>query len=233
MKVAIVTGGSSGIGLATATKFAESGFHVVISARDSGRLSDARTKILERGAAEAQCEILSLDMAEADRAGDVVDFAVERFGRADVVVSNAAVAPMKPFVQIDAEEFENAININIRSVYYLFRAAWKQMTKQDSGTLIFISSLAAVDPFPGFSIYGSSKAWGDLLVHSLAGEGKSNNIRVFSVRPGVVETPLLRSLFPEFPADEALDPVHVAQLIEALCDDRFQYTSGQAIAVRR
>jgi len=127
---------------------------------------------------------------------------LEHFGRIDVLVNNAGVAPLSPFGAITEESFEQLININVRSGFYLTQLAWNTMVKQGGGTIVNISSLSAVDPFVGFSTYGASKAWLDLLTHSLAQEGKDLNIRVCSVRPGAVETPLLRGLFPDFPAEQ-------------------------------
>ena len=105
------------------------------------------------------------------------------------------------------------------------------MVKQRSGTIVNISSLSAVDPFVGFSTYGASKAWLDLLTHSLAQEGKDSNIRVCSLRPGAVETPLLRGLFPDFPAEECVSPERVAQEVWGCVNSPDDYPSGSAFPV--
>ena len=105
------------------------------------------------------------------------------------------------------------------------------MVKQRGGTIVNISSLSAVDPFVGFSTYGASKAWLDLLTHSLAQEGKDSSIRVCSLRPGAVETPLLRGLFPDFPSEDCVSPERVASEVWGCVNSPDKYPSGSAFPV--
>ena len=105
------------------------------------------------------------------------------------------------------------------------------MVKQRGGTIINISSMSAVDPFVGFSTYGASKAWLDLLTHSLAQEGKDLNIRVCSIRPGAVDTPLLRGLFPDFPPEQCVTPEAVADIVLGCVTSPSDYPSGSAFPI--
>ena len=147
--------------------------------------------------------------------------------------------PLNTFEEISAETFESAINTNIRSVFYLTQLIWKQMKdraqnaplEQGRGVVVNISSLAAVDPFPGFSLYGSCKAWLDLITFALASEGKEFGLRVCSVRPGAVETPMLRGLFPDYPAEQCVEPEEIAAAVWGCVSDPSQYPSGAAFAV--
>ena len=149
------------------------------------------------------------DVEQAKQFGEQV---LEHFGHVDVLVNNAATAPLSPFEDISAETFESSINTNIRSVFYLTQLIWKHLKQraqanpleQGRGVVVNISSLAAVDPFPGFSLYGSCKAWLDLITLALAAEGKEFGLRVCSIRPGAVETPMLRGLFPDYPAEQCV-----------------------------
>ncbi len=228
-QVCLITGGTSGVGLATAELFAQRGFDVCIGGRDSQRLSAAQTSIQSHG---GRCETVAMDLAaEADQAGRLVEQTMDAFGRLDVLVNNAAVAPLAPFADLTAEQIETTINLNHRAVLYLTQAAWPIFLQQQNGIVVNISSLAAVDPFPGFSIYGASKAWIDLLTHALAAEGREHQIRVYSIRPGAVETPLLRRLFPDFPADQAVSPQQVAEKVWKVCDQFSLDQSGQAFEV--
>jgi len=108
---------------------------------------------------------------------------------------------------------------------------WNTMVKQRGGTIVNISSLSAVDPFTGFSTYGASKAWLDLLTHSLAQEGKDLDIRVCSIRPGAVETPLLRGLFPDFPSEQCVSPDRIAEEVWGCVNSPTDYPSGSAFPV--
>ena len=105
------------------------------------------------------------------------------------------------------------------------------MKESNAGTIINISSLSAIDPFPGFSLYGASKSWLDLMTLALAAEGKESNIRVCSIRPGAVETPMLRGLFPDFPSEQCVQPADIAEVIWGCVNDPATYPSGQAFPV--
>jgi NAD(P)-dependent dehydrogenase (short-subunit alcohol dehydrogenase family) len=227
--VCLITGGSSGIGLAAARKFAENGFDLLIAARDPEKLERAKQQIEEF---EVHCECVSIDLsADPARAGELADRAMGKFGRIDVLVNNAAFAALAPFDELSAEQFETTINVNHRAIFYLTQKVWPQMVAQGEGVIVNVSSLAAVDPFPGFSIYGAGKAWVDLLTHALADEGREHGVRVYSIRPGAVETPMLRGLFPDFPADQAVSADDVAAMIWYVSADESLKNSGQAFEV--
>lgn len=238
----LITGGSSGIGLATAKRFASEGFHVGICGRRADALRLAKQEIL---ADHGDIEFLTFvaDLTDIQDAKNFAQHAITHFGRVDVLVNNAAAAPLGPFETLTAEEFETSVNINIRSLFYLTQIIWnhqKQLAIADVDdniepafhpNIISVSSMAAVDPFPGFSLYGASKSWLELLTHALANEGKELGLRVCAIRPGAVETPLLRSLFPGFPADQCVSPETVAEKIWSCVADPENYPSGQAFEV--
>jgi 3-oxoacyl-[acyl-carrier protein] reductase len=107
------------------------------------------------------------------------------------------------------------------------------MKSQGGGVLVNVSSMASVDPFRGFSIYGASKAWVNLFTQAIAEEGRPLGIRAFAVAPGAVETQMLRANFPDIPRDRTLEPADVAAVILSLCDERMRHCSGQTIFVRK
>ena len=224
--VALITGGTSGIGLATATRLASQGYHVAICARNEKRLASACEQISRASGGQGEVIGLARDLAQTDDAISLHDVVVERLGAIDVLVNNASSAPLGNFETISAETFETIVNTNIRSVFYLTQAVWRTMLQQGRGVIVNISSLAAIDPFPGFSLYGSSKAWLDILTHVLAAEGEAADIRVYSIRPGAVETPMLRGLFPDFPADQCVQPEEVAQMIWRCINEPDEVATG-------
>ena len=119
------------------------------------------------------------------------------------------------------------------AIFHTTRAVWPLMKAQGGGVIINMSSMAAVDPFPGFAVYGASKAWVNLFSQATASEGKPHGIRVFSVAPGAVETGLMRASFPDFPADKTLAPDEVAAVILSLCEPALAPCSGQTLFVRK
>lgn len=252
--VAIITGGSSGIGLATAMRFASEGYHVGICGRRSMALESAKEQILAAGKLtdssgnrSLECFTFVADLSDVDQAKKFAQAAIKKFGSIDVLVNNAALAPLAPFEEITAEDFEAIINTNLRSSFYLTQIIWRNMKRtaqtatesragnqknqQGRGVVVNISSLAAVDPFPGFSLYGASKAWLDLISLALAAEGRELGLRVCSVRPGAVETPLLRSLFPDFPADQCVLPERIADAVWRCVAEPKKFPSGQAFEI--
>lgn len=232
--VCLVTGGSAGIGLETAKLFAENGYRVAICGRDENRLALAEQQ-LKKLVDSDSTRILAkrFDLRAASQAGLLAEEVRDRFGRIDVLVNNAGTAVCKPFAEMDNNDFESMVSLNIRAVHHLTHRVWPWMKQQGGGIIVNLSSLSALDPFPGFAAYGASKAWIDAYSKALATEGKPDNIRVYSIRPGVVDTDLLNRLFPDFPTDQRLKPIDVSRIIFATCTDAFKYCSGQAINIHK
>ena len=230
--VCLITGGSSGIGLSTAKYFASQGYQVAICGRSEQRLADAFS-ILAGETSEQNILTTSVDLNEIQQAKELVNQVVERFGKLDALVNNAALAPLSPVENVKEEDFEAITNVNIRSVFYLTQSAWSVMANQKQGVIVNVSSMAAVDPFPGFSLYGASKAWLELWTKALAVEGADKGIRVYAVRPGAVETPLLRGLFPDFPPEQCVHPDEIASIIWNCVSQPDQHASGESIPVTK
>lgn len=230
--VALITGGTSGVGLATAQRFVTGGFDVAICGRTTDRLETAKKKILAIDK-NRECLTVVADFSIPDQAIAFAEKAIAKFGQVDVLVNAAAVAPMGPFESISVEQFEETINVNHRSLFYLTQTVWRSMKEQGRGVVVNISSMAAVSPFTGFSAYGASKAWLDLLTRALADEGREHGLRAYSIRPGTIETPMLRGLFPDYPGDQTLTPESVAELVWQLTQSPWQFSSGEAISISR
>jgi NAD(P)-dependent dehydrogenase (short-subunit alcohol dehydrogenase family) len=229
-KTCVITGASRGIGLATALRFARLGCRIVAAARNAERLGQAAVQIRAAG---GECEPVVVDVSIPEEAERLIQRTVERFGRVDVLVNNAGFAVLKPVDQTELAELERSLAVNVRAVFCTTRAAWAVMKRQGGGVIVNVSSAASVDPFSGFSVYGACKAWVNLFTQATADEGRKLGIRVLAIAPGAVETEMLRSLFPDLPADQTLDPAIVAAVIEALCDERLAYAAGQTIFLRK
>ncbi|REJ68177.1 MAG: SDR family NAD(P)-dependent oxidoreductase [Planctomycetota bacterium] len=230
LRVCVVTGGSSGIGLATARRFAADGYALVICGRDEQRLAAAAGELR---AGDAAVVTLAVDLAERDAGGRLIDFAVDEFDRVDVLVNNAGIAPLSAAHAMSDEDFESLMATNVRGVFATTKAVWPVMRRQGGGAIVNISSLSARDPFAGLGVYGASKAWVELFTKATAAEGREHAIRVFGVAPGAVDTPLLERLFPDIPAEARLQPEAVAELIYRLADQRLADATGQTVVIRK
>ncbi|MGI9519906.1 MAG: SDR family NAD(P)-dependent oxidoreductase [Pirellulaceae bacterium] len=232
-QVCLITGGSSGVGLATAETFARAGSHVAICGRDAERLESAHDRLVEIAGDADKVLAVQADITVTDEATGLVSQTIEQLSRIDLLVNNAAMAPMAPLDEMPNEAIDACIDLNVRATYYVTRSVWGQMKQQGSGIVVNISSQAAVDPFPGFSLYGSTKAWMELFTVALAGEGREHGIRSYCIRPGAIETPMLRGLFADFPAEQCVSPQEVADAIWAVTGPELANSSGQIIRVSK
>jgi NAD(P)-dependent dehydrogenase (short-subunit alcohol dehydrogenase family) len=228
-RVCIITGGSSGVGLALALRFAERGYRIVTCGREAATLQQAHEKI---AAAAPACVAVPLDLAEPQAAGRLIALARDHYGRLDVLINNAGFAPRAPLTEISADDFRQSIAVNVEAVFRCTKAAWPLLARQ-GGVIVNISSLASIDPFPGFSVYGACKAWVNLFTKAMADEGRSLGIGVFSIALGAVETRMLRGLFPDFPVSQTLTPEEVADVVLGLCAEPMRYATGQTLLVRK
>lgn len=228
--VCIITGGSAGIGLALALRFGQLGYCIVTCGRDASQLAAAQAQI---AAVAPAVETLVLDLAEDGAAQRLITTARQRFGRVDVLVNNAGIAPRAAVTDLTAADLQATLTVNMAAVFHTTQAVWPILKKQGQGIIINISSFASVDPFPGFSLYGASKAWVNLFSKAAADEGRPLGIRVYSVALGAVETRMLRGLFPDFPAGQTLTPDEVADAIATLCQEPLRWASGQTIFLRK
>lgn len=228
--ICLITGGSSGIGLATARHFATHGFCVAFCGRQYDRVAAAETEVALAAGNPARVLASVTDIGSITACQNLVQAVHQKFGRVDVLVNNAGVAPLAPICELSDAAMRAVWETNQQAVFAMTRAVWPIMQAQSGGTIVNVSSLAAVDPFPGFSLYGASKAWVELFTKATADEGRDQGIRAIAVRLGAVETPLLRGLFPEFPADKAVSAVEVAEFLFLLATQPvMRFTSGSAV----
>jgi NAD(P)-dependent dehydrogenase (short-subunit alcohol dehydrogenase family) len=186
-RVAIVTGGASGIGLATAKRIASEGGRVVIADRNPKGLEAAEKEVRAAGAPDAwgaECDVS--DEAAVERA---VSGAIERFGRLDVVVNNAGLMVFKPLVEHTAEDWRRILNVDLLGAFFFTREAFRRM--KSGGAIVNVSSIHAVETTPLVTSYAAAKAALLSLTRSAAIEGKEKGIRVNAVLPGAVDTPML------------------------------------------
>jgi 3-oxoacyl-[acyl-carrier protein] reductase len=214
-KVALVTGGSRGIGLAIAAALLDANASVVITARNEPQLKTARDE-LSRGEPSRRERIHSAaaDVKDANAAKGAVDAAVRRFGGLDVLVNNAGVGIFRTVADTDVSSWHDVIGTNLSGVFYCCHAAIPHMQSRGGGWIINISSLAGKNPFPSGAAYCASKAALNAFSEALMQEVRHDNIRVSYVMPGSVATGFSRGESPSGPAaDWKLSPEDVAEVV--------------------
>ena len=185
-KVAIVTGGSSGIGLATAKRLIADGAHVVITGRNQKALDSAVTELGDR-ATGIRGDVANLE--DLDRLYAQVK---KQFGHLDVLFANAGIAPFVPIEAVTEEHFDALFNVNVRGLFFTVQKALPLLS--EGASIILNASVLAQSGLPGTSVYSATKAAVRSLGRTLAAELSPRGIRVNVVSPGIIETPLLGKL---------------------------------------
>jgi NAD(P)-dependent dehydrogenase (short-subunit alcohol dehydrogenase family) len=183
-QVAIVTGGSRGIGLAIARALLERGMQLVISARKQDELTRAQQQL----GGSSRVHAVRGDVSVPGEAERLIGAAVQRFGAVDILVNNAGVGRFANVRDMSVEEWRQVIDTNLSGVFYCSRAAIPEMKRRGGGWIINISSLAGKNAFSGGAAYCASKAGLNAFSEALMQEVRYDNIRVTYVMPGSVST---------------------------------------------
>ena len=237
-RVAVVTGGASGIGLATTKQLAGDGFRVAVLDRNG--ITDGAT-----GVASGNADlVLRADVSDPDDVARAFQRIVEVFGRVDVLVNDAGIAGSAEATichQTPIEEWDRVIAVNVRGPFLCARAALPVMLRQGSGHVINVASVAGLVAFPGRCAYTTSKGAVVQFTKSLAVDYARYGIRANAVCPGMVATPMTkwRLDVPELraeveskvPLGRVARPEEVAEAISMLASDRLAYLTGHALAL--
>lgn len=189
-KVAVITGGAGGIGLATGALFVAEGADVLLVDRDADQLAAAAASI---GSNRVSTQVA--DVTDPEDVQQFIAAAVERYGGLDVLLANAGVeGKVRSIVDQEIEDFDQVMNVNVRGVWLSCKYAFPELVKRGGGSIVITSSIAGVKGSPGLSPYVTSKHAVIGLMRSLAMEGAPHNVRVNTVNPSPVETRMMRSL---------------------------------------
>ena len=222
MKIALVTGASSGIGQATASRLAADGHHVVIGARREDRLGELAGKIRADG---GSVDAVRLDVTDRADVAAFADGAVARHGRIDVIVNNAGVMPLSRLDSLLVDEWDRMIDVNVRGLLHGIAAALPHFQRQGGGHFVTVASVGAHEVVPTGAVYCATKFAAWAITEGLRQE-VDPSIRVTTVSPGVVESELADTIT-EAGAREMMVSYRAETIPPSAIADAISYAIGQ------
>jgi NAD(P)-dependent dehydrogenase (short-subunit alcohol dehydrogenase family) len=233
---ALITGGTSGIGFATAMKLAQLGIRVLVVGRNAERGKKAVEEIRAVG---GKADFISADLQDAASAREVAKRANELGnGQVDILINNEGIFPFGPTHEMTEEQFDRVFSINVKAPYFLVAELAPLMAKRGKGAIVNLSTMVADYGAPGMSLYGSSKAAINLLTKAWAAEYGPKGVRVNTVSPGPTRTEGteamgegLEQLAAQAPAGRPASADEIAEAIIFLATDRASFIHGAKLAV--
>jgi 3-oxoacyl-[acyl-carrier protein] reductase len=235
-KVAIVTGAAAGIGAGVAKLFAEGGAHVFLTDLDGHVKKVAATLQKDGGSAFG----FEANARHRDAMAAVVEHAIKRFGRIDILINNAGIYPRQPFLEMTEEQWDSMHDINLKSVFHCTKLVMPHMVKQRAGAVVNISSVTFFTGLQNLTHYIASKGAIIGFTRALAREMGEHNVRVNCITPGAIETEGERKLMSKQKADEVLalqslkrriSPLDLARVCLFLSTELSDAMTGQTLNV--
>ena len=241
-KVALITGGGTGVGKATALLFAKEGAKVVTTGRRLEVLQEAQRQAADQN---INLEILVSDVSKEEECKAAVDYTVSKFGRVDILFNNAGVLYKEVTHETTTEQWINTFDVNVRGMYLMCKYTIPHMLEQGYGVIVNNSSILGLKASPGFAAYNSSKGAVNQLTRSMALEYADKGIRVNAICLGTVYTPLVDDMFEQWGDKEAAreryisvhpigrlaEPEEIAPAVLFLCDDNISFMTGSMLSV--
>jgi 3-oxoacyl-[acyl-carrier protein] reductase len=230
-RVALVTGGTRGIGLATARALVEAGATVVLTGRDEARAKEAAASVGASG--------LALDVTDAKAVSSLVRGVAKEHGKLDVVVANAGIMEDALLGMIKEDVVDTTLSTNVAGTLHTVQAAARAMMRKKTGAIVVLASIVGEYGSAGQTVYAASKAAVANIARSAAKELGRSGIRVNAVAPGVIETDLTASLSEDAKAENASRtplgrlgrPEEVANAIRFLVSDEASFITGQVLGI--
>ena len=237
-KVAIITGGSRGIGYATADKFLAEGAKVILAASSQASADKAVERLKEKYP-EATIAGISPDLASLESVREAFRSATEKYGCVDILVNNAGVSESTPFMEYTEETFDKVMDLNVKGVFNTTRAAAECMVARGTGVILSTSSMVSISGQPSGVAYPASKFAVNGLTVSLARELGPKGIRVNAVAPGITETDMMKAVPKEviepmiarIPLRRLGQPEDIANAFAFLASDEASYITGVVLSV--
>lgn len=237
-KVAIITGGSRGIGFATAQAFLREGATVIVAASSQASADKAVAKLKEEFP-NSTVGGISPNLASLESVKTAFREAAEQYGCVDILVNNAGISASTPFTEYTEEDFNRVMDLNVKGVFNATRAASECMVKRGSGVILSTSSMVSIYGQPSGIAYPASKFAVNGLTISLARELGPKGIRVNAVAPGITETDMMRAvpkevvepLIQQIPLRRLGQPEDIANAFVFLASEEASYITGVVLSV--
>ncbi len=234
-KVIIVTGASKGIGKEISKELAKKGNTIIANYNKSEKEIKELQQELEKQ--NIKIDIYKADVSKREEAENLVKYTIQKYGKIDVLINNAGISQIKEFTQITDEDWNNMINTNLNSVFYMSQEACHNMIHNKKGCIINISSIWGITGASCEVHYSVSKAGVDALTKALAKELGPSNIRVNSIAPGIINTEMnahlseeeKQNIEEEIPLEKIGKAIDIERCVEWLIKD--EYTTGQVISI--
>ena len=234
-KVIIVTGASKGIGKEISKELAKKGNTIIANYNKSEKEIKELQQELEKQ--NIKIDIYKADVSKREEATNLVKYTIQKYGKIDVLINNAGISQIKEFTQITDEDWNNMINTNLNSVFYMSQEACHNMIHNKKGCIINISSIWGITGASCEVHYSVSKAGVDALTKALAKELGPSNIRVNSIAPGIINTEMnahlseeeKQNIEEEIPLEKIGKSIDIERCVEWFIKD--EYTTGQVISI--
>jgi NAD(P)-dependent dehydrogenase (short-subunit alcohol dehydrogenase family) len=241
-KVALITGGSLGLGKATAFLFAEEGAKIIITGRTEKTLKATVEEAKKKG---LEIEYLVSDVSKEEDCKSAVDHVIKKYGKIDILFNNAGVLPIGFTHETDTETWDKTFEINVKGTYMMSKYALPHMIKEGYGCIVNNSSVLGLKAVPGVAAYNATKGAVTQLTRSMALEYADKGIRVNAICPGTIDTPMVDGLLDMMPdraeAEKLFKSFHpvgrfgtadeIAHSLLFLCDDNVGFMTGAMLSV--
>lgn len=235
-KIAIVTGGGSGLGYAIVEKFVEQNIHTVIIGRDQQKLDAAKEAFGDL------CSCISFDLSNLKGIPALVEKIAEHYGKIDILVNNAGINMKKPFIEVSDEDFQRIILTNVTAVFALSREVAKVMLSRNAGSIVNISSMASQYGIPKVIAYTASKSAIEGMTRAMAVDLSPEGIRVNCVAPGFIATDMSakalnndperkNKVLSRTPMGKLGTPADIAEAVYFFSTDASKYVTGTVLPV--